>query len=81
MPKVPSSTPMLFLSGKRDALVPPSQMRALRDLRGEGKARWREFDGEHNDTCLIPEYWEEVGKWLCEEVEGRGEDEKASLER
>ena len=80
MPKIPSTTPMLFLSGRQDALVPPSQMKALKELREDGKARWREFDGEHNTTCLIPEYWEEIGRWLREEVEGP-EGEKADLER
>lgn len=81
MPKVPSTTPMLFLSGKRDGLVPPSQMKKLREMRGDGKARFREFDGEHNDTCLIPEYWDEVGKWFREEVEGEGPDERIELDR
>lgn len=48
-------------------------MIALRNLRGQGKYTWREFDGEHNDTFLAPGYWEEVGKWLREEIEGGGE--------
>ena len=80
MPKIPPTTPMLFLSGKRDGLVPPSQMKKLKTLRGEGMSRWREFDGEHNDTCLIPEYWEEIGKWLREEVEMSDLIEKTATE-
>ncbi len=70
MPKIPTSTPMLLLSGKQDVLVPPSHMAELKALRGDGRVRWREFDGEHNTTCLMPDYWEEVGKWLRDEVEG-----------
>ncbi|KAI9631953.1 Alpha/Beta hydrolase protein [Dioszegia hungarica] len=36
-----------------------------------GKVRWREFpSGTHNDTCLIPGYWKEIGEWIREEVEG-----------
>jgi fermentation-respiration switch protein FrsA (DUF1100 family) len=70
MPHIPAWTPILFLSGKRDQLVPPSQMKALLELRADGKSRWREFDGEHNDTFLARGYWEEVAKWLREEIEG-----------
>lgn len=72
---------MLFLSGRQDALVPPVQMKKLKDLRGTGKARWREFDGEHNTTCLIPEYWEEIGKWLKEEIEVESLGEKGAIDR
>ncbi|OXG18939.1 BEM46 family protein [Cryptococcus neoformans Tu401-1] len=69
VPLIPSTTPILFLVGKRDTLVKAEQMLALRKLRGSGRTRWREFDGEHNDTCLQPGYWEEIGKWLREEIE------------
>ncbi|ORX40152.1 Alpha/Beta hydrolase protein [Kockovaella imperatae] len=69
LPHIPPSLPMLFLSGKRDALVPPAQMQELYRIRGDGKKRWKELDGEHNDTYLAKGYWEEVGDWLHEEVE------------
>lgn len=72
VPLIPSTTPILFLVGKRDTLVKAEQMVALRELRGSGRTRWREFDGEHNDTCLQPGYWEEIGKWLGEEIEDDG---------
>lgn len=72
VPLIPSTTPILFLVGKRDTLVKAEQMLALRKLRGSGITRWREFDGEHNDTCLQPGYWEEIGKWLKEEIEDDG---------
>nr|ODN94582.1 BEM46 family protein [Cryptococcus depauperatus CBS 7855] len=75
MPNIPSTTPVLFLAGRRDELVKPSQMIALRGLRAEGRTRWRDFDSEHNDTCVQPEYWEEIGKWLREEVEEKGKVE------
>jgi hypothetical protein len=57
-----------MLSGKQDALVPQTQMITLRNLRGDGRCTWRELDGEHNDTCLTPEYWAEVKDWLANEV-------------
>lgn len=80
IPKIPKDTPILFLSGKRDELVPQAQMLALRELRlrGGGKYSWREFpEGTHNDTYVAPAYWEEIGLWLYEELEGK---EKADVE-
>lgn len=87
MSKIPKNTPMLMLSGKKDELVPPSHMVELRrmreDTRGEmgekagGKVRWREFDhGGHNDTCLIGDYWVEIGKWIKEEIEDQEGDKE-----
>ncbi|KLT44985.1 alpha/beta-hydrolase [Cutaneotrichosporon oleaginosum] len=73
IPKIRKDTPILFLSGRRDELVPQAQMLALRELRRRtgGKCRWREFpEGTHNDTYVAPSYWEEIGAWLREEVEG-----------
>ena len=70
LPHIPPTMPMLFLSGKRDDLVPPSEMARLRKLRGVGKMVWKEFEGgAHNDTFLSPGYWEEVGRWLNEEID------------
>lgn len=75
---------MLMLSGKKDELVPPAHMMELRRIRekgkegekGEGgKVRWREFyNGGHNDTCLISDYWKEIEEWIKEEVEGRSNE-------
>ncbi|GMK57417.1 hypothetical protein CspeluHIS016_0402510 [Cutaneotrichosporon spelunceum] len=73
LPKIPAKTPILFLSGRRDELVPQAHMRDLRDLRQRlgGRGRWREFaDGSHNDTYVVPAYWDEIGAWLREEIEG-----------
>ena len=70
MPHIPPTTPMLFLSGLSDRLVPPSEMRDLFNARGEGKARWADFaTGEHNDTCLLPEYWVVIDEWLKSEID------------
>jgi predicted esterase len=87
MMKIPKDTPMLMLSGKKDELVPPSHMADLRRMREEpgagkgeekgGRIRWREFDhGGHNDTCLIGDYWVEIGKWIKEEVENQDESKE-----
>lgn len=69
LPLIPATTPILFLSGKQDGLVPPAQMHALRRLRAKGQFTWREFDGTHNDTCMAPGYWVEIGLWLKKEIE------------
>ncbi|ORY31353.1 Alpha/Beta hydrolase protein [Naematelia encephala] len=73
LPLIPKTTPILFMAGKKDELVAPSQMKALKALRGDGKYTWKEFEGGHNDTCLIPQYWMEIGKWLKEEIESEEE--------
>lgn len=70
MSKVPVTTPMLFLSGKQDTIVPQPQMIALRALRGQGRKEWREFDGTHNDTYLSPSYWSTIQMWLEREIVG-----------
>ncbi|CAG8697206.1 7006_t:CDS:2, partial [Acaulospora morrowiae] len=63
-------TPILFLSGKRDELVPPFHMRTLHDLSITSEAKiFKEFVyGTHNDTCLQPEYFDVVYEFLKREV-------------
>ncbi|KAG0330968.1 hypothetical protein BG004_001878 [Podila humilis] len=58
--------PVLFLSGSRDELVPPSHMRQLHQLLDTtGDVVWKEFgDGTHNDTCLKPGYFESIKSFL-----------------
>lgn len=70
LPLIPAKTPILFLSGRQDGLVPPAQMKALRALREKrgGVFTWREFDGTHNDTYMAPAYWIEIAQWLQDEV-------------
>lgn len=67
--KVPASTPVLMISGNRDELVPPAQMKQLKELREKqkGKLRWKMVDGGHNDTFMGKGYWEEIEAWLLEE--------------
>lgn len=54
--------------------MPPSQMVELKRVREEsgGKVRWRELEGGHNDTFMARGYWEEVERWLREEIEAGG---------
>lgn len=48
-------------------------MKELLRIRGKGRARWRDFDGGHNDTCIKEGYWDAIREWLNEEVLGQGE--------
>ncbi|KAJ3411446.1 hypothetical protein HDV05_002181 [Chytridiales sp. JEL 0842] len=70
---LPSSVPVLMLSGKKDELIPQAHMLALlkklREVRMEKEmgVRFVEFEGgTHNDTCLQPGYFDAVEEWLKE---------------
>lgn len=59
------NTPILFLSGLKDELVPPQHMRKLYELCGSGNKVWREFArGTHNDTVIQPEYFNIIADWV-----------------
>eukprot|EP00823_Brevimastigomonas_motovehiculus_P002608 TRINITY_DN1572_c5_g1_i1.p1 TRINITY_DN1572_c5_g1~~TRINITY_DN1572_c5_g1_i1.p1 ORF type:complete len:444 (+),score=100.23 TRINITY_DN1572_c5_g1_i1:54-1334(+) len=54
------STPMLFVSGQQDELVPPTQMQSLFDAAGTKDKTMATFQGTHNDTWLRggEAYWQ-----------------------
>ncbi|KAG0235096.1 hypothetical protein BGW42_005889 [Actinomortierella wolfii] len=58
--------PVLFLSGRKDELVPPKHMDTLRQLVDTtGQVVWKEFaEGTHNDTCLKPGYFEAIKDFI-----------------
>ncbi|KAJ2716671.1 bem46 protein, variant [Coemansia spiralis] len=65
-----TGVPILFLSGLQDELIPPPHMRSLyelaaRDAGEKGVAvAWAEFEqGNHNDTCVQPDYFDRIGTW------------------
>ncbi|KAL9113761.1 MAG: hypothetical protein Q9227_002206 [Pyrenula ochraceoflavens] len=64
--------PILFLSGLKDEIVPPSQMR---DLYSACKAKtkiWKSLpEGHHNDTVAEEGYFDAIWKFLTEEVVGK----------
>lgn len=76
------NTPILFLAGARDELVPPSHMVKLREL-SETRAgkTWVPFpNGTHNDTCMQPGYFAAIHDFLEKEVL-KSEPEKAPEEK
>ncbi|KZP01120.1 alpha/beta-hydrolase [Calocera viscosa TUFC12733] len=68
LPLVPSTVPMLFLSGLKDELVPPAHMRRLYEIAcrdgKEGKTWWTSDYGDHNNTFLEGTYWSAVQKFV-----------------
>jgi len=64
LPLIPSSTPILMISGRRDQVVPPQHMDELWQISkksGREDGVWADFPfGDHNDTCLSKAYWNYV---------------------
>ncbi|CAG8611374.1 2708_t:CDS:2 [Cetraspora pellucida] len=61
-------TPILFLSGARDEIVPPSHMTDLFELSQTKVKEFKRFDnGFHNDTTLQPGYFETISEFLKKE--------------
>ncbi|CCD26157.2 alpha/beta hydrolase NDAI_0G03800 [Naumovozyma dairenensis CBS 421] len=63
--QIDQDVPFLFLSGLKDKIVPPSQMKRLYDL---CPSRYRELfefnEGGHNDTIIQDGYWEIIEEFL-----------------
>lgn len=63
-------TPILFLAGAKDELVPPSHMVKLNEL-SESRAEktWCVFpNGMHNDTCMQPGYFTAIREFLESQI-------------
>lgn len=71
--------PILFLSGLKDEIVPPIQMRDLYDGCKAKTKIWKSFPhGHHNDTVAEEGYFDAIWKFLTEEIASGGADaEKA----
>ncbi|OCK95464.1 alpha/beta-hydrolase [Cenococcum geophilum 1.58] len=65
-----TNIPILFLSGLKDEIVPPSHMAQLfRVCQSEVKV-WREFpNGSHNDTVAEPGYFDHIEGFLKQYVD------------
>lgn len=65
-----AKTPILFLAGAKDELVPPSHMVKLNEL-SESRAEktWCVFpNGMHNDTCMQPGYFTAIREFLESQI-------------
>ncbi len=60
--------PLLFLSGLKDEIVPPTMMRTLYEA-CPAKKVWQEFpNGDHNSTVAEPGYFDAIWEFLVEDV-------------
>ncbi|KAF3154091.1 hypothetical protein TWF569_000927 [Orbilia oligospora] len=68
MPKI-NKIPVLFLSGLRDELVPPSHMRRLHEISKAPIKVWKDFpNGTHNDSVMEVGYFENINDFINDEV-------------
>lgn len=80
-----ANTPVLFISGARDELIPPAHMAKLHELCStRGAKDWAEMpNGTHNDTCVQPGYFTAIREFLERRVlkeERRAEEDKEKAE-
>ncbi|UZJ54736.1 hypothetical protein CBS101457_004056 [Exobasidium rhododendri] len=63
--RISAQTPVLFLTGRQDELVPPPHMDTLiATCSSEVVVRMMLDGGNHNNTCVQPGYFEAVGLFL-----------------
>ncbi|KAL4968071.1 alpha/beta hydrolase [Aspergillus stella-maris] len=68
LPKI-TKTPILFLSGLKDEIVPPSNMTQLYAICNSNRKVWRTLpNGQHNDSVAEPGYFEHIHSFVTEEV-------------
>ncbi|KAF8463631.1 Alpha/Beta hydrolase protein [Kalaharituber pfeilii] len=71
LPKM-KETPMLFLSGLKDELVPPDHMRKLYDVCTSSTKVWKDFpNGTHNDTVGEEGYFDAIHDFIKQVRKGR----------
>lgn len=63
---LPKEFPVLFLSGSRDELVPPSHVKELYDKCDSNSKEIQHFElGTHNDTCMQPHYFPIISNFIA----------------
>ncbi|KAL1871529.1 bem46 protein, variant [Paecilomyces lecythidis] len=68
LPKI-TDVPILFLSGLKDEIVPPSHMTQLFNLCQSNRKVWRALpNGQHNDSVAEPGYFDYIHSFLTEEI-------------
>ncbi|RAK99657.1 alpha/beta hydrolase [Aspergillus ibericus CBS 121593] len=73
LPKI-TQVPILFLSGLRDEIVPPSNMTQLFAVCASERKIWRTLpNGGHNDSVAEPGYFEHIHSFVMEEVLAKGQ--------
>lgn len=71
--------PILFLSGLKDEIVPPSMMRTLYEVCSVKRKTWKTFpNGDHNSTVAEDGYFYRIWDWLSDEVLRESDKEKGT---
>ncbi|KAI9697646.1 MAG: hypothetical protein M1836_004596 [Candelina mexicana] len=64
-----TKVPVLFLSGLKDEIVPPSHMKELYSICKAPTKIWKELpNGSHNDTVAEPNYFRYIGEFIRDHV-------------
>ncbi|KAI9892839.1 MAG: hypothetical protein M1814_000998 [Vezdaea aestivalis] len=64
-----TDTPILFLSGRRDEIIPPSHMDQLYEICKSRSKIWRPLpNGTHNETIIEPGYFDAFAEFLKDHV-------------
>ncbi|KAI4241897.1 MAG: hypothetical protein L6R40_004296 [Gallowayella cf. fulva] len=67
--------PIIFMSGLKDEIVPPSQMKQLFSICKAPKKIWRDFpNGMHNDTIAEPYFFDYIFQFVQDVLGGRKMD-------
>ncbi|MCJ1364275.1 hypothetical protein MMC16_003384 [Acarospora aff. strigata] len=68
LPKI-RDIPILFISGLKDEIVPPSQMRQLYSVCQARTKIWKAIsNGTHNDTVAEPDYFRYIADFIRDQV-------------
>ncbi|OQE25541.1 hypothetical protein PENSTE_c006G00381 [Penicillium steckii] len=68
LPRI-SNVPILFLSGLKDEIVPPTNMTQLFSVCQSERKIWRTLpNGGHNDSVAEPGYFDHIHSFITEEV-------------
>lgn len=68
LPKI-TNVPILFLSGLKDEIVPPTNMTQLFSVCTSERKIWRTLpNGGHNDSVAEPGYFDHIHSFITEEV-------------
>ncbi|KAI4168965.1 MAG: hypothetical protein LQ343_005996 [Gyalolechia ehrenbergii] len=71
MPRI-KNIPMLFMSGLKDEIIPPSHMKELYSVCRVEKKVWRDFEnGTHNETIAEPGFFDCIVEFVQDVLGGR----------
>lgn len=70
--EVSGDSEYLFISGRRDELIPKEMVSELYENCSTKNKRLHIYDGSHNDTWLCPNYFEDIYQWIKAIIKDHG---------